>query len=217
MSDKYDTCSRLELGTLPPNITHYLVSCKWIFCTKYLSNSSIGRYNACLIVKRFRQCLWFNHHDILGLVVKLTAIWFIFTLAINYGCSFDNLKSTRPFSRVLSLRISLRISIWLNHQALLVMIIPIIFANFAKLFIVLNKLIRPHIIRCSNFLSLLALPTLIQTPLYLSSTMLGYDLSLGLCWWHCYYRWKWWNCVKFHLTPCPLILPQRPWSINLFS
>lgn len=94
MSDKYDTCSRLELGTLPPNITYYLVGCKWIFYTKYLSNGSIDRYNACLIVKRFRQCLWFNHHDILGLVVKLTAIWFIFTLPINYGCSFDNLKST---------------------------------------------------------------------------------------------------------------------------
>ncbi|RVW49538.1 putative mitochondrial protein [Vitis vinifera] len=130
MSAEFDVLLRNGTWDLvPSHPTQNLVGCKWIFRTKYLPNGSID-----------------------SPVIKPTTIRLVLSLAVNQGWSLDNLMSTMPFFRALSLRMCL----CLNHRASLIAIILIMSASYARLSMASNKPHVPGIMSCANFFSNLA-------------------------------------------------------------
>ena len=64
-----------------------LVGCKWVFRIKQLLDGSVDKYKAKLVAKGFHQGPRVDYHDTFSLVVKLTTIRLVLSLAVNKGWS----------------------------------------------------------------------------------------------------------------------------------
>ena len=88
MFDEYDAL--VLNGTwelVPPESSHNIVGCKWIFRTKRNSDGSVDRYKACFIAKDFHQCLGIDYHDTFSHVVKPTTVRVVLSIALSCGWS----------------------------------------------------------------------------------------------------------------------------------
>ena len=68
---------------VPLDSSYNLISCKWVFHTKRLSDGSVDKYETHLVVKGFHQCPGMDYHDTFSLVVKPTSICLILSLATS--------------------------------------------------------------------------------------------------------------------------------------
>ncbi len=79
------------------------MSCKWLFKCKYNSNGTIAHLKARLVVKRFIQHQDIDFSETFSLVVKMTSLKALISLAITHSfyihqmdvsiiCLHDNIK-----------------------------------------------------------------------------------------------------------------------------
>lgn len=173
ISDKCDGLVRNGTWKLvPSDLTQNLFGGKWTFHTKYLSDGSVDRYKARLVAKGFHQCLEVDYHDTFSLVVKPTTIRLVLILAVSRGWSLRQLNNAF-FQGTLSEGVYMT-----QDKVSLITIILIMFTNFAKLFVVLNKLLDLGMISNASFLSPYALPNSIQKTSLLISNKGGTTIYL---------------------------------------
>lgn len=89
MGEEYDILMQNNTWVLiPPSPQENLISCHQVYKAKHYADGFVDWYKACLIVKGFHQQVgWMDIGDAFSLVVKLTTIHVIFTLASMYDWS----------------------------------------------------------------------------------------------------------------------------------
>ena len=98
MSEEYDALVRNGTWELvPPESSHNIVGCKWIFRTKRNSEGSIDRYKARLVAKGFHQRPRIDYHDTFSPVVKPTTIHVVLSIAVSCGWSLRQLDVNNTF------------------------------------------------------------------------------------------------------------------------
>ena len=60
-----------------------IVGCKWVFSIEHKADETIERYKARLVVKGFTQTYGIDYQETFSLVVKLTTVWILLSLAVN--------------------------------------------------------------------------------------------------------------------------------------
>jgi hypothetical protein len=73
------------------------ITCKWIFKIKYKADGTIQKYKALLIAKGFTQVPRVDFGETFSLVVKLTTIRVLLTLAIQYDLEVHQLDTKTTF------------------------------------------------------------------------------------------------------------------------
>lgn len=98
MSEEYDAL--VLNGTwelVPPESSHNIVGCKWIFRTKRNSEGSIDRYKARLVAKGFHQRPGIDYHDTFSPVVKPTTVRVVLSITVSCGWSLRQLDVNNTF------------------------------------------------------------------------------------------------------------------------
>lgn len=72
-----------DLVSLPKG--HKLVSCKWVYRTKYASDGSVEKHNARLVAKGFSQVEGIDYSETSAPVAKMDSICLVFSLAASQG------------------------------------------------------------------------------------------------------------------------------------
>ena len=68
-----------------------------MFSTKRLYDGYVNRYKACFVAKGFHQCPSVDYHDTFSLVVKLTSVHLILSLATSQGWALRQLDVNNAF------------------------------------------------------------------------------------------------------------------------
>ena len=98
MSEEYDVL--VKNGTwelVPPDPSHNLIGCKWIFRTKRKSDGFVEMFKARLVAKSFHQRSRINHIDTFSPVVKPTTIRVVFSLDVSCDWSLRQLDVNNAF------------------------------------------------------------------------------------------------------------------------
>ena len=84
MQLEFDALQRNQTWTLVP-FTHApnLVSCKWVYRTKYNPDSSVNRLKARLVAKGFTQRPGIDYRETFSPVLKPTSLRLIITLFVS--------------------------------------------------------------------------------------------------------------------------------------
>ena len=98
MSEEYDALVRNGTWELvsPTDITN-LVGCKWVFCIKRNSNSSIDRFKTRLVAKGFHQRPGVDYLETFSPVIKPTTVKLVLSIAVSNGWSFRQLDVNNAF------------------------------------------------------------------------------------------------------------------------
>jgi len=83
------------LMDLPPR--KRLIGCKWVFKAKHKPNETIDKYKARLVAKRYTQTEGIEYFETFSLVVKITTIQFILSLASAKGWILHQLDVNNAF------------------------------------------------------------------------------------------------------------------------
>ena len=84
MIDEYLDLLRNNTWNLVPHPTdRKLIDSKWVFKVKKNPNGTINKYKARLVAKGFHQIAGFDFNETFSLVVKLTTILIVLTIALN--------------------------------------------------------------------------------------------------------------------------------------
>ena len=70
---------------------------KWIFRIKLLPNGYMDRYKARLVAKGFHQRPGIDYHDTFSLMVKLTTVLLVLSLATSHGWCLRQLDVNNVF------------------------------------------------------------------------------------------------------------------------
>ena len=98
MSDEYDALVKNGTWELtPPNPSHNLIGCKWIFRTKRKFDGFVDRFKACLVAKGFHQRFGIYYIDTFSLVVKPTTIHVVLSLVVSRSWSLRQLDVNNVF------------------------------------------------------------------------------------------------------------------------
>ena len=98
MSDEYDALVKNGTWELtPPDPSHNVIGCKWIFRTKCKSDGSVDRFKACLFAKGFHQRFDIYYIDTFSLVVKPTTIRVVLSLVVSRSWSLRQLDVNNVF------------------------------------------------------------------------------------------------------------------------
>ena len=84
MSEEYDAL--VINGTweqVPPNSSHNIIGCKWIFTTKHNSYGSIDKFKAHLATKGSHQRPGVDYHDTVSHVVIATIVHVFLSLVVS--------------------------------------------------------------------------------------------------------------------------------------
>lgn len=73
------------------------IGCKWMFKKKLGPNGNAEKKKAWFIVKGYSQVEGSDHGEIFSLIVKLTSIQFILSLAIAYDLEVDKMDEKTTF------------------------------------------------------------------------------------------------------------------------
>ncbi|WVZ89460.1 hypothetical protein U9M48_035863 [Paspalum notatum var. saurae] len=74
-----------------------VVSGKWVFCHKFKADGSLDRYKARWVLRSFTQCPGIDYDETFNLVVKLTAVQTILSLALSCGLPIHQLDIKNAF------------------------------------------------------------------------------------------------------------------------
>ena len=98
ISEEYDALVRNGTWELvsPTGITN-LVGCKWVFCIKRNSNSSIDRFKTRLVAKGFHQRPGVDYLETFSPVIKPTTVKLVLSIAVSNGWSFRQLDVNNAF------------------------------------------------------------------------------------------------------------------------
>lgn len=98
MADEYKALVANDTWDLvPADGIHNLVGCKWIYKTKYKSDSDIERHKAWLVALGIHQHAAIDFFDTLSPVVKPITICLILTLAVSLGWVIRQLDVKNSF------------------------------------------------------------------------------------------------------------------------
>lgn len=70
---------------VPSTRDQRLISCKWVFKIKIDSKGNIAHYKAILVAKRFNQQLGLDFSETFTLVIKMTIIQLVLSLALHFN------------------------------------------------------------------------------------------------------------------------------------
>jgi histone deacetylase 1/2 len=94
---KWKEAMDIEYNALMKNNTWYLVPhkkgsniiyCKWVHRIKYKADGSLDKYKSRLIAKGFKQRYGIDYEDTFNLVVKMSTIRIILSIAVSRGLSY---------------------------------------------------------------------------------------------------------------------------------
>jgi len=85
MEEEYSALKQNHTWNLVPfSKDMNLFSCKWVFRIKYNANGSILKYKVTLVAKGFHQTPGVNYTETFSLVVKVSTIRVLFSLAVSF-------------------------------------------------------------------------------------------------------------------------------------
>lgn len=82
---------------VPPTSSQNVLSCKWIFCTKFLANGDVERRKARLVAKGFHQQHGLDYQETFGPVVKPSTVRLVISLAVQFGWTLHQLDIQNAF------------------------------------------------------------------------------------------------------------------------
>ncbi|GAA0157637.1 transmembrane signal receptor [Lithospermum erythrorhizon] len=98
MSEEYDALVHNHTWDLvPPNRTHNIIGCKWIYRIKYNSDGSISRYKARLVAHENRQQEGVDCVETFSPVVKPATLRIVLTLAVTSDWDIHQLDVKNAF------------------------------------------------------------------------------------------------------------------------
>ncbi|GJY11383.1 putative RNA-directed DNA polymerase [Tanacetum coccineum] len=98
MSEEYRALMKNGTWTLVPPVSNAnVVDCKWVYKLKRDQHGAITRYKARLVAKGCNQQASIDYHETFSLVVKLTTIRVVLSLAVSHGWSLHQLDVQNAF------------------------------------------------------------------------------------------------------------------------
>ncbi len=84
-----------ELVILPKD--KKAIGCKWVYKVKHNANGFVSRYKGRLVTKGYAQTYGIDYEETYNLVVKLTTIRAIITMAVTKGWSLHQMDVNNVF------------------------------------------------------------------------------------------------------------------------
>ena len=73
------------------------IGCKWVFKRKMGLDGSIEKYKACFVAKGYSQVEGVDYGEIFSLVVKMTSIRFLLSIAVAYDLEIKQMDVKNTF------------------------------------------------------------------------------------------------------------------------
>ena len=144
MHEELHNFERNQVWTLieKPDNNHNIIGTKWVFRNKQDEDGQFVRNKARLVAQCYTQVEGMDYGETYAPVARLEAIHILLAYATHHDIIY-----IKWISKVLFLMVKLRRKFMLNNLlALLILRNLIMFTNFTKLFMVLNKLLE----HCTN-------------------------------------------------------------------
>lgn len=98
MSTEYDAHIQYEIWELiPPHSSQHLVSCRWIYTTKYFANGEEERPKARLVARGNTQQYGVDYGETFSPVIKSTTIRLVLNIAVTKGWQLKQLDVNNIF------------------------------------------------------------------------------------------------------------------------